>query len=53
MSMSKLFLMLHLLAIVLVTCISVIWFLMKLFKPEMKTQKALLTKYHTNKTTRN
>ncbi len=47
--MIKLFLVLYLLTVALVTILSVIWFLTAIFKLEMRTQKALLTKFHTNK----
>ena len=51
--MINLFLMLYVAAITLVTCISVIWFLEELFKLEMENKKALLTKSHINKNTKN
>ena len=47
--MINVFLVLYLLAISLATIIGVIWFLTVIFKLEMKAQKALLTKYHTDK----
>ena len=47
--MIKLFLVLYLLAVALVTIFSVIWILSLIFKPEWETKKALLTKFHTNK----
>ena len=47
--MIKFFVMVYLLAIVLVTILSVIWFLTAIFKLEMRTKKALLIKYHNHK----
>ena len=47
--MIKLFLVLYLLAVALVTILSVIWFLTAIFKLEIRTQKALLEKFHHNK----
>ena len=47
--MIKLFLVLYLLAVALVTIVSVIWFLTVVFKLEIRTQKALLAKFHHNK----
>lgn len=47
--MIKLFLVLYLLAVALVTIVSVIWFLTAVFKLEIRTQKALITKFHHNK----
>jgi len=47
--MINLFLVLYLLSISLATILGVIWILTALFKLEKKAQKALLTKYHTDK----
>jgi len=51
--MIKLFLVLYLLTVALVTIVSVIWFLTAVFKLEMRTQKALLTKFYNNKSASN
>ena len=51
--MIKIFLVLYLLAIALVTIISVIWILTAVFKLEMKIQKASLTKFYSNKSASN
>lgn len=47
--MIKLFLVLYLLAVALVTIFSVIWLLSLIFKPEWATKKVLSIKYHINK----
>lgn len=47
--MIKLFLLIYLLAVVLVTILSVIWILTAIFKLEWATKRALLIKYHNNK----
>jgi hypothetical protein len=47
--MINVFLVLYLLAISLATVVGVIWLLAAIFKLEMKAQKALLTKFHTDK----
>jgi hypothetical protein len=47
--MINLFLVLYLLSISLATIIGVIWFLTAILKLEQKAHKALLTKYHIDK----
>ena len=42
----KLFLLMYLLAMVLVTILSVIWILTAIFTPEWGTKKAVLMKIH-------
>ena len=45
----KVFLLIYLLIIALVTILSVIWILMAIFTPEWGTKKALLMKFQQNK----
>ncbi len=47
--MINLFLVLYLLSISLATILGVIWLLTAIFTLEKKAHKALLTKYHTDK----
>jgi hypothetical protein len=50
-AMIEFFLLVYLLSIVLVTILSVTWFLTAIFKLEMRTKRALLIKYHNHKST--
>ena len=45
----KLFLLMYLLALVLVTILGVVWILTAVLTPEWATKKALLRKYQNNK----
>ena len=45
----KLFLLMYLLALVLVTILGVVWILTAVFTPEWATKKSLLRKYQNNK----
>lgn len=45
----KLFLLMYLLALVLVTILGVVWILTAVFAPEWATKKSLLRKYQNNK----
>lgn len=47
----KLFILLYLLAMVLVTILSVVWILSAIFSPRLPSRKAMLMKVHRHKST--